>query len=174
MRFGTVAFPLPMSEWDAESSASPSTSSRITSFSECVYRGAYPKHRNLRFLETLHLRTIVSLTPKPITDDPVLAEWARAQNGGAGIQVLHVRTEKPKEDTGGLTREGAARALMEVLNSENLPLYIHCLDGVDVTSTLVACLRKIQGWSEAVILAELTRGVHAWAAKSAGDRKSVV
>ena len=168
MRFGTVAFPLPMSEWDAESSASPSTSSRITSFSECVYRGAYPKHRNLRFLETLHLRTIVSLTPKPITDDPVLAEWARAQNGGAGIQVLHVRTEKPKEDTGGLTREGAARALMEVLNSENLPLYIHCLDGVDVTSTLGACLRKIQGWSEAVILAELTRGVHAWAAKSAG------
>ena len=85
---------------------------------------------------------------------------------------MHVRTEKPKEDSGGLTREGAARALMEVLNSENLPLYIHCLDGVDVTSTLIACLRKIQGWKEPAIHDELARGVYASTSKSAGPKES--
>ena len=172
MRFGTVAFPLPAQDSDSDSSLGPSSSSRVTSFSECVYRGAYPKPRNLRFLETLHLRTIISLTPKPITDDESLEAWSKSQNGGAGIHVVHVRTEKPKEDSGGLTREGAARALMEVLNSENLPLYIHCLDGVDVTSTLIACLRKIQGWKEPAIHDELARGVYASTSKSAGPKES--
>jgi len=167
MRFGIVAFPQRMPDMgDSESSAG--TSSRITSFSECLYRGAYPKHRNLPFLETLHLRTIVSLTPKPIDSDPVIASWARAQNGGAGVHIIHVRTEKPKEETGGLTNEGAARALMEVLNRESLPLYVHCLDGVEVTSTLVACLRKIQGWSSAALCEELTRGVNVAAGRYSG------
>ncbi|WFD19771.1 hypothetical protein MCAP1_002007 [Malassezia caprae] len=167
MRFGIVAFPQRMPGMsDAESSTG--ASSRITSFSECLYRGAYPKHRNLPFLETLHLRTIVSLTPKPIDSDPAVASWARAQNGGAGVHIIHVRTEKPKEETGGLTSEGAARALMEVLNRENLPLYVHCLDGVEVTSTLVACLRKIQGWSSAALCEELTRGVNVAAGRYSG------
>ncbi|CCU99479.1 unnamed protein product [Malassezia sympodialis ATCC 42132] len=167
MRFGIVAFPQSMPD-SSDSGSSMGTSSRITSFSECLYRGAYPKHRNLPFLETLHLRTIVSLTPKPIDSDPVVSTWARAQNGGAGVHIIHVRTEKPKEETGGLTHEGAARALMEVLNRENLPLYVHCLDGVEVTSTLVACLRKIQGWSSAALGEELTRGVNAAAGRYSG------
>lgn len=167
IRFGTVAFPLPVPETDSDSSTGP-YSSRVTSFSECLYRGAYPKQRNLRFLETLHLRTIVSLTPKPIDDDPVLAQWAKTQNGEVGIAMVHIRTEKPKEETGGLTREGAARALMEVLNRENLPLYVHCLDGVEVTSTLIACLRKIQGWSDVAIEAELARGANSGSSRVKG------
>lgn len=167
MRFGVVAFPQRMPDMsDAESSAG--AASRITSFSECLYRGAYPKHRNLPFLETLHLRTIVSLTPKPIDSDPDIASWARMQNGGAGVHIIHIRTEKPKEETGGLTHEGAARALMEVLNRENLPLYVHCLDGVEVTSTLVACLRKVQGWHSAALCEELTRGVNVAAGRYSG------
>ncbi|KAL8278231.1 hypothetical protein RQP46_009404 [Phenoliferia psychrophenolica] len=31
-----------------------------------VYRGSLPKHHNLAFLATLNLKTIVSVTPKPI------------------------------------------------------------------------------------------------------------
>lgn len=166
LRFGVVAFPPPATDADSESSCGDFT--RVTSFSECLYRGAYPKPRNLRFLETLHLRTIVSLTPKPIDDDPAIIQWAHAQNGGAGIRMVHVRTEKPKEETGGLTREGAARAMLELVNRENLPLYVHCLDGIEVTSTLIACLRKIQAWSDTALRAELARGANAVSNRVAG------
>lgn len=51
-------------------------------------------------------------------------------------------------------------------------MYIHCLDGVDVTSTLIACLRKIQGWKEPAIHDELARGVYASTSKSAGPKES--
>ncbi|WFD04441.1 hypothetical protein MOBT1_003151 [Malassezia obtusa] len=157
MRFGTVAFPPLTGETESETSSGEVA--RITTFSECLYRGAYPKQRNLPFLETLHLRTIVSLTPKPLDSDAALASWAREQNGGSGVRLVHVRTEKPKEESGGLTREGAARAMLELLNRENLPLYVHCLDGVETTSTLIACLRKIQAWNDTSLRDELARGL---------------
>lgn len=158
MRFGVVAFP-PMAD-EAASETSSGDLARLTTFSGCLYRGGYPKPRNLRFLETLHIRTIVSLTPKPIEDDPMLAAWAQNQHGGVGFRIVHVRTEKPKEEMGGLTREGAARAMLELLNRENMPMYVHCLDGMEATSTLVACLRKIQGWNDASWRQELGRGLH--------------
>ena len=157
IRFGPVAFPAVNVPADSESGSDDFR--RVAMYSECMYRGAYPKHRNLRFLETLHLRTIISLTPKPIDQDESLREWAESQNGGSGIRLVHVRTEKPKEESGGLSREGAARAIMTLLDRENLPLYVHCLDGVEVTSTLVACLRKVQTWAEPCIMEELARGV---------------
>lgn len=166
IRFGTVAFP-PLG-CDTESETSSGEPARVTTFSECLYRGAYPKQRNLPYLETLHLRTIVSLTPKPIDNDEAIAAWAQQQNGGTGVRLVHVRTEKPQEETGGLTREGAARAILELLNRENLPLYVHCLDGVEATSTLVACLRKIQGWTDASIRDELARGSHLAAKRLSG------
>ena len=158
MRFGTIAFPPPC-VGTTESETSSGEMARATTFSECLYCGAYPKLRNLPFLETLHLRTIVSLTPQPLDSDPAIAAWAQRQNGGTGVRIIHVRTEKPKEDTGGLSREGAARAMLELLNRENLPLYVHCLDGVEVTCMLVACLRKIQAWTETSIRVELARGL---------------
>lgn len=158
MRFGTIAFP-PPGAGVAESETSSGETARATTFSECLYCGAYPKLRNLPFLETLHLRTIVSLTPQPLDSDPAIAAWAQRQNGGTGVRIIHVRTEKPKEDTGGLSREGAARAMLELLNRENLPLYVHCLDGVEATCMLVACLRKIQGWTDTSIRVELARGL---------------
>ncbi|WFD35863.1 hypothetical protein MCUN1_002731 [Malassezia cuniculi] len=158
IRFGTVAFPVPGADldWDSESDEER----HVAAFTECLYRGAYPKQRNLRFLQTLHLRTIVSLTPKPIDSDPVFAQWAREQNGGAGIRLVHIRTEKPKEDSGGLSREGAARAIAVTLDRENLPLYIHCLDGIEATSTFVACLRRLQGWSDVGVREEFARGLY--------------
>ncbi len=138
---------------------------------ESVYRGAYPKPRNLYFLSRLHLRTVLSLTPRPLDNDAALLTWSspaeasiskapvaeRASN--LGIQLLHVRCEKPKDESGGLTREGAARALSILLDRRNHPIYVHCLDGVEVTSTLVACMRKVQAWSNPAILAELGRAL---------------
>lgn len=138
---------------------------------ESVYRGAYPKARNLYFLSRLHLRTVLSLTPRPLDNDTALLAWASSdqrshcsatsseEGSNPPIQLLHVRCEKPKDESGGLTREGAARALSILLDRRNHPIYVHCLDGVEVTSTLVACMRKVQAWSTPAILAELGRAL---------------
>ena len=44
-----------------------------------LYRGAYPREVNFKFLETLQLKTIISLTPNPITKetDPELYNFAK-------------------------------------------------------------------------------------------------
>ncbi|PWN52841.1 hypothetical protein IE53DRAFT_304829, partial [Violaceomyces palustris] len=109
------------------------------------YRGAYPKARNLAFLSRLRLKTILSLIPKPLDNDPSIKQWASSQH--PPVSLIHVRCEKPKDESGGLTRESAARAIGVLLDSRNYPIYLHCLDGVEVTSTLVACARKVQAWS---------------------------
>jgi tyrosine-protein phosphatase OCA6 len=57
-----------------------------------LHRGAYPRARNLPFLRTLRLATLLSLTPEPLA--PEAAAWCAA----AGVACVHVRVEKPKED----------------------------------------------------------------------------
>ncbi|KIS70277.1 uncharacterized protein UMAG_11656 [Mycosarcoma maydis] len=176
LRFSTVAFACtdqPQPPWQASAAVDDTDPRSHPHHRESVYRGAYPKARNLSFLSRLHLRTVLSLTPRPLDNDVAILEWASSTDslpssslttvaGKAsklGIQLFHVRCEKPKEESGGLTREGAARALSILLDRRNHPIYIHCLDGVEVTSTLVACLRKVQAWSNPAILAELGRAL---------------
>ncbi|KAJ9478480.1 putative tyrosine-protein phosphatase OCA6 [Pseudozyma hubeiensis] len=179
LRFSTVAFACtdqPQPSWQAELAADDADPRSHPHHRESVYRGAYPKARNLSFLNRLHLRTVLSLTPRPLDSDVGLLEWSTSAKGPLapspsptpsvtekvsrlGVQLLHVRCEKPKDESGGLTREGAARALSVLLDRRNHPIYVHCLDGVEVTSTLVACMRKVQAWSNPAILAELGRAL---------------
>src|SRR5277367_4758323 len=53
-----------------------------------LYRGSYPLSKNLRFLERLHLKTIVSITPDPLAEN--VATWCSAQ----GVRMMHLKTEK--------------------------------------------------------------------------------
>lgn len=53
-----------------------------------VYRGSYPRSINFPFLETLKLKTILSLTPAPPIE-PV-AEWCNER----GIRMLHYPPDK--------------------------------------------------------------------------------
>lgn len=53
-----------------------------------VYRGSYPRSINFLFLETLKLKTILSLTPAPLIE-PV-AEWCKER----GIRMLHCPPDK--------------------------------------------------------------------------------
>lgn len=49
-------------------------------------------------------------------------------------------------------------AILEALNlmihKEHGPVYIHCLNGGQVTSLVIACLRKVQFWSSIAIFNE--------------------
>lgn len=53
-----------------------------------LYRGSYPLAKNLRFLERLHLKTIVSITPEPLGEN--IATWCSAQ----GVTMIHLKTKK--------------------------------------------------------------------------------
>lgn len=53
-----------------------------------VYRGSYPRPLNFPFLESLKLKTILSLTPAPLIE-PV-AEWCKQR----GIRMIHHPPDK--------------------------------------------------------------------------------
>ncbi len=43
------------------------------------------------------------------------------------------------------------------IEPSNLPLFIHCLDGANVTGVVVMCLRKLQNWNLSATFTEFTR-----------------
>ncbi|KXS13486.1 hypothetical protein M427DRAFT_100421, partial [Gonapodya prolifera JEL478] len=107
---------------------------------EDLYRGGYPKSRNLRFLRRLRLRTLVSLTPDPPNDE--LLEFCREEK----IESIHVPVPRPKGSFP-LTYAKATSILQLLIDASRLPLFVHCLDGVLVTGAAIMCLRKLQMWT---------------------------
>lgn len=128
---------------------------RFSTVQDNVYRGAYPRDVNLAFLRTLQLKTIISLTPEPISpeSDPTLFEFCESYN----VQLVHFEV--------GLGGKGKKRAvpigyhdvldvLHYIVHSTYAPIYVHCVNGGQITSLVVACLRKLQFWSSITIFNE--------------------
>lgn len=120
-----------------------------------LYRGAYPREINLPFLRTLLLHTIVSLTPEPILmqSDPNLYEFAHANN----ISLVHLEcasSGKGKKRGVPLGYGTIIDALSYIIHNKHAPVYIHCLNGGQATSLVIACLRKLQFWSSISIFKE--------------------
>ena len=44
-----------------------------------------------------------------------------------------------------------------MINRVYQPIYVHCLNGSEVTSLVIACLRKLQCWSISSTMAEFGR-----------------
>ncbi|RLV94819.1 putative tyrosine-protein phosphatase OCA6 [Spathaspora sp. JA1] len=113
-----------------------------------LYRGAYPREVNLPFLETLRLKTIISLTPNPITleTDSKLYQFAHDNK----IRLIHLECApagKGKKRGVPLEYHTILTAINYMIHNKHQPVYVHCLNGGQVTSLLVACLRKLQFWS---------------------------
>ncbi|KAG0031831.1 hypothetical protein BGZ81_000516 [Podila clonocystis] len=115
-----------------------------------VYRGAYPKQRNLRYLKRLKLKTILSLIPD--APDPVFQQFCKEH----GIQAIHLPVDKVKDNVP-LTYNRAVEAVQVMIDPENLPIYVHCLDGASVTGLVVCCLRKLQTWNISSAMGEFLR-----------------
>mmetsp|Transcript_18675 Transcript_18675/g.25986 ORF Transcript_18675/g.25986 Transcript_18675/m.25986 type:complete len:518 (+) Transcript_18675:248-1801(+) len=125
---------------------------RFESIEEGVYRGAYPTMRNFTFLSSLGLRTIISLIPEePSTD---LATFANL----VGARTVWIKTPKYKENVN-MDKDTVRSVLEEMICPENLPLYVHCIDGLHVTGLIVMCLRKLEYWSLPSIYEEFSRFV---------------
>ncbi|CUM63961.1 uncharacterized protein PRCAT00001549001 [Priceomyces carsonii] len=128
---------------------------KFSTVEENLYRGAYPREINFPFLKTLQLRTIVSLTPEPIdeTTDKKLFEFARINN----IRVVHLEcahSGKGKKRGVPIGYSTVLDALDLMIHKEYSPIYIHCLNGGQVTSLVIASLRKLQFWSSITIFNE--------------------
>lgn len=126
-----------------------------------LYRGSYPREINLPFLRTLNLRYILSLTPEPLENDPLMAKFCAENN----IQTKHVECSKEKKDK---TKPKVKRKKKAVpieydvvvecvkflIDGRHYPCYIHCTNGELITSLVVACLRKLSYWGTVSILNE--------------------
>lgn len=112
-----------------------------------LFRGAYPTLRNLRFLRRLQLRTIVSFTPEPPTAD--LVRFCEATE----VALIHVPSPTSRSSLADL-QAPIAQILNLLVDANNLPLYLHCLDGRKDTSLIVLLLRRLQHWSQPAYTAE--------------------
>jgi tyrosine-protein phosphatase OCA6 len=128
---------------------------RFSLVEEGIYRGAYPSLINLRFLARLGLKSMVSLLPE--APAPHLVRWCEEN----GIINHAERIAVPREGTGEqevtFTHERIADLLQLLVMPERQPVYVHCLDGVGITGTLIMCLRRLQRWSAPPFVAEYAR-----------------
>ncbi|OZJ06829.1 hypothetical protein BZG36_00061 [Bifiguratus adelaidae] len=125
--------------WNSDELLSPPF--RFAIVEEGLFRGAYPKQRNLRFLKRLKLRTFLSLTPSPLDDA------ARDFCKGNKIECIHLQVDRWKEDNVPLTYKRTVLAIQYIINPDHHPLYLHCLDGSNVTGLVIACMRRLQLWT---------------------------
>lgn len=126
---------------------------RYSMVEEGVYRGGYPSLKNLRFLERLCLRTIISLIPEyggvPTCD---LSEFC------TDLGIRHVTYQVNKYDDGfSHTTQLVSTILTQIINPHNHPLFIHCRDGAHNTGIVMMCLRRLQNWNLQAIYDEFIR-----------------
>lgn len=126
-----------------------------------LYRGSYPREINLSFLKRLNLKYILSLTPKPLEEDPIIAKFCHENN----IKMIHVECSTEKKDKTKpkvkrkkkavpIEYEVVVQCVKFLIDGRHYPCYMHCTNGELVTSLVVACLRKFSYWGTVSILNE--------------------
>lgn len=137
-----------------------------------LYRGSIPAARNLPFLRSLGLKTIVVCKKKPLGETEVLVRWAAKH----GVEVKWVKADIMTEESLGMGRAEVSELLKVrlgrlerleialtwykyILDTSLYPLYIADVDGISHTTLIVACLRKLQGWHMDSIMGEVERYV---------------
>ena len=114
-----------------------------------VFRGAYPVSLNFGFLKTLHLKTIISLIPSVVDDD--LKNFCQSEG------IINHCYSVPKFASQVIITATTITEIIHIMcNNENLPLYVHCLDGGHTTGLIIMCLRKLQMWSSRSMFNEFT------------------
>ncbi|ANB13240.1 Oca6p [Sugiyamaella lignohabitans] len=122
-----------------------------------LYRGSYPQPHSVEFLKRLGLKSIVSLTPEPL-QIPEVIQFANENS----IKLIHIECgeakSKSKKKRGVPVQHDVAQQAVELMiNADVAPMYIHCLNGSQVTCLVIACLRKLSFWSMASIAEEFLR-----------------
>lgn len=96
------------------------------------------------------MKTIISIIPeKPVSD---LCEFCKNEN----ITLHHFKAPKYKESQS-TTAEQVTKIIEMLIDTRNHPIYIHCLDGCNVSANVIMALRKVQHFQFSSIIQEAKR-----------------
>ena len=113
-----------------------------------IYRGAYPNITNFPFLKHLHIKTILFLSPQDYVPQN------RLFLDENHIKLITVGMVGNKEPFTTIPKEQMLKALKEITDIQNHPIYVHCRKGIHQTGAVIGCLRKIMKWSLVSIFEE--------------------
>ncbi|KGQ00887.1 hypothetical protein PAAG_12430 [Paracoccidioides lutzii Pb01] len=113
-----------------------------------VYRSSFPLPVHLDSIAKLHLKTIIILVDEEWSPD--YGEFIR-KNGITSYIIPILANKVPQVST---PYETVVEVLKIILNPKNHPLLIHCNKGKHRTGCIVACFRRVQGWSVIAALQE--------------------
>ena len=113
-----------------------------------VYRSAFPRTKNMGFLDYLELKSVVSLV---LEDYPLqLVEFYKRNN----IELITMGVEGNKGAFKGIHLDTFYEVMKVIMNNKKRPLLIHCNKGKHRTGCVVGCLRRLRGWSISCIVDE--------------------
>lgn len=118
------------------------------------YRGSQPDNYDIVLLKKLGIKTIINLrNEKP---DVLSSEKIASLNNNINYVNISMRADKPP------TEEQIRQFFTVINNSNNLPVYVHCLQGKDRTGVMTGLYRlKKYGWAYSKIYAEMKKhGYH--------------
>lgn len=104
-----------------------------------LYRSARPEADTIQYLKQLGIKTIISLEEYLVWE----IEEERKYVEAAGIRFIHypIGTLIPP------SVKDLETALSDIINPQNQPVLVHCLNGSDRTGEVVATYRiRIDGW----------------------------
>jgi protein tyrosine/serine phosphatase len=113
-----------------------------------IYRSSYPQHGHFQTLADLGLKTIITL----VSDTPSSAyENFLASNGITHHRIYIIANKDPDIFT---PAEIVDKVLNLMLDPDNYPLLVHCNKGKHRTGCIVACFRKVTGWTDDTAIEE--------------------
>jgi tyrosine-protein phosphatase SIW14 len=113
-----------------------------------IYRSSFPRGKNIGFLRSLGLKSVISLVPEDYPHN--LLEFYESN----GIKFISHGFDGNKGPFKAIEDHLFIEVIRDVLNPLNRPLLIHCNKGKHRTGCVVGCYRRSQGWSLASTLHE--------------------
>jgi protein tyrosine/serine phosphatase len=120
-----------------------------------VYRSNSLQPVNFEFVRTLHLKTIVILSPEA----PTRALTVFAEENNIEVADMGLKGWKPGVDWRPVSEELVKEGLELILNLERLPVMVTCTAGIHQTGILIGCLRKLQHWNFNSIIDEVSTDI---------------
>lgn len=125
LAIGTLIIPF------ALAAAQPIGVQNFHQVSEQIYRGAQPTTEGFQELAKMGIKTVVDLRREP---EQFQAEQRTVEALGMKFLSVPMSMQAP-------TEEQVSRVMQE-LNSNAGPVFVHCHGGRDRTGTVIACYRK--------------------------------
>ena len=113
-----------------------------------VYRSAFPRTKHCKFLADLNLTSVVPLVPEDYPD-AMSSFYTKS-----GIKLCPHGLDGNKWPFKQIDVKDFQKVIWFILDPNNRPLLVHCNKGKHRTGCVVACLRKVRGWSLSSIFAE--------------------